>query len=119
MPPLKLIQALLQQAIAEGSRSTALKPLAWLLAMLLPSTLFSAWQKSSSWLTVFLAAVSVVVFAVYIGAFLYLLVHDRDALRSETYSLRKMALQHGAAGDSLSGILDIYEAGPATTETGK
>src|SRR2546425_7123831 len=58
MPPIKLIQALLQQAIAEGSRSTALKPLGWLLAMLLPSTLFSAWQKSSSWLTIFLAAVS-------------------------------------------------------------
>jgi hypothetical protein len=34
MPPIKLIQALLQQAIAEGSRSTALKPLGWLLAML-------------------------------------------------------------------------------------
>src|SRR2546428_4926911 len=96
MPTIKLIEALLQQAIAEGSRSTALKPLGWLLAMLLPSTLFSAWQKSPSWLTVFLATVSVVVFAVYIGAFLYLLVHDRDALRSETYSLRKMAIQHGA-----------------------
>jgi tetratricopeptide (TPR) repeat protein len=47
MPPIKILQALLQQAIAEGSRSTALKPLGWLLAMLLPSTLFSAWGKSS------------------------------------------------------------------------
>ncbi len=61
----------------------------------------------------------VVVFAVYIGAFLYLLVHDRDALRSETYSLRKMALQHGAAGDSLSGILETDEARQVSTETGK
>ena len=112
MPPIKLIQALLQQAIAEGSRSTALKSLGWLLAMLLPSTLLSAWEQSPAWLTAFLAVVSGVAFTVYIAAFLYLLIHDRDALRSETYSLRKMALQQGSAEDSLAGVLDTDDTSP-------
>jgi predicted neutral ceramidase superfamily lipid hydrolase len=119
MPPLKLIEALLQQAIAEGSRSTALKPLGWLLAMLLPSTLLSVWEKSSLWLAVFLAIVSMVVFAVYIGAFLYLLVHDRDALRSETYSLRKMAIQQGAAPDSVAALMESDEPRQVSKETEK
>src|SRR2546425_12664718 len=54
IPPMKLIQGLLQQAIAEGIRAKAMKPLGWLLAMLLPSTLLYALESSSS-LTVFLA----------------------------------------------------------------
>jgi hypothetical protein len=36
----------------------------------------------------------------------YCLINDRDALRSEKYSLNKMAVEHGLLGDSTAGVFD-------------
>lgn len=36
-------------------------------------------------------------------AYVYCLLYDRDALRSERYSLQKMAIEHGMIGDSKTG----------------
>ena len=41
----------------------------------------------------------------YFVAFSYCLVKDRDALRSETYSLHKIAIEHGLVGDSITGVI--------------
>jgi hypothetical protein len=42
---------------------------------------------------------------VYFAAFGFCLVRDRDALRSETYSLHKIAIEHGLTGDSITGVI--------------
>jgi hypothetical protein len=44
-------------------------------------------------------------FLLYIAAYGYCLVNDRDALRSETYSIQKLAIEKGYIGDSTVGIL--------------
>ena len=43
----------------------------------------------------------------YLGAYVYCLVTDRDALRSETYTIQKMAIEKGFVGDSLTGVLSL------------
>ncbi len=39
----------------------------------------------------------------YMLSYLYFMFKDPDALRSENYSLEKLAIQRGLAGDSTSG----------------
>lgn len=53
---------------------------------------------------------TIVVIIVYISAYTYLLFHDRDALRSEKYSIQKLAIERGLVGDSEFGIIDMDAA---------
>lgn len=46
------------------------------------------------------------VLLVFLGAYIYLLLRDPDALRSEEFSLNKMALEKGLVGDSTHGFID-------------
>jgi len=54
---------------------------------------------------------------VFFGAYLYCLFADRDALRSETYSIQKLAIEKGFIGDSIIGILDSTNARHALEQT--
>jgi len=40
-------------------------------------------------------------------AYVYLLKNDRDALRSESFTLQKIALERGLIGDNAAGLVDI------------
>lgn len=96
----------LHQALATGSRSTALKPLGWLIAIVLPSAVLSARLGSPAWLSATLGALSVATIVLYCVAYVYLLAKDRDALRSERYSIQKLAIEKGFVGDSVTGYLN-------------
>ncbi len=109
MPSTEFIRAFLEQATARGSRSTALKPLGWLVAMLLPATLASYIFDSPSWLGLTLCIMTCVSVATYIGSYFYLLCKDRDALRSERYSIQKLAIEKGLYGDNIMGTVDLIE----------
>lgn len=43
---------------------------------------------------------------VYVGSYIYLLRVNPDALRSERYSLEKLAIEKGVYGDSLTGVVE-------------
>lgn len=45
----------------------------------------------------------------YLGAYIYCLATDKDALRSETYTIQKMAIEKGFVGDSLIGVLTVSQ----------
>lgn len=62
----------------------------------------------------------------YLVAYIYFGHKDTDLLRSEKFSIQKMALQHGYIGDDISGFVKIVRPGeiplleaPKDTETGK
>jgi hypothetical protein len=110
---LEIFNGLFQQANAEASRSTALKPLGWLIAMLLPSTLAAFYYLLPAAITGTLMLLTVISVLAYLGAYVYFLKVDPDALRSETYSLKKLAIQRGIFGDSTHGTVDI-DPDPAT-----
>lgn len=101
----QILKDLLQEATAKGTRSSALQPLLWLVALLCFAFMGLAKLGAPEplmWAVVVL--LSVVIIAIVV-AFLVLLVKNPDALRSERYTMYKMALERGIFGDSSSGLL--------------
>ena len=80
--------------------------------MLLSTTLISFYLNLPVWTTYAFTSLTVFVVLVYIGAYLYLLCVDRDALRSEKYSIDKLAIEKGVFGDNLTGQIESIDQIP-------
>jgi hypothetical protein len=114
MAPVKLISAFLEQATAQGSRSTVLRPLGWFLSIFTAGILSALWLKAPLWLIVFFTSTLGIGAFFYLAAFAYCLIYDREALRSETYSIQKLAIEKGFRGDSITGVVMAAEERPAS-----
>jgi hypothetical protein len=101
-----IMRSFLSQSSAKGARSTALHSLQWALGLLLASLPTLAWAKAQDWLFVLIIGMIVFVLLVFLGAYIYLLLRNPDALRSEEFSLSKMAMEKGLVGDNISGLYD-------------
>ena len=118
MPPLGVIRAFLEQATAKGTRSTILKPIGWMMAILVSATLGSFYISTPPWLGGLFAVFTCLTMVLYLGAYIFCLFTDKDALRSETYSIQKLAIEKGFVGDSIMGelepvkpVIGVIEAG--------
>lgn len=95
------------QSKETASRSDALKPLVWPFGISLTACIGLTATHAAVW-TIGIAGVFACAFALlYIGAYLFFLFSNPDALRSESYTLQKMALERGLVGDSDSGFRRI------------
>lgn len=94
----------MSQASAKGARSTALHSLQWVLGILLSAIPVCAFIKTPAWVIIFVSSAVAVCLVTFIGAYIYLLFNNPDALRSETFTLSKMAIEKGLIGDSLAGL---------------
>lgn len=127
---LQIASAMREQMHATLSRSDVLKPLAWLVLILAGSFVAVAYSTQPAWLVVSAFVAMLLSVALYSYSFLFCLHKDRDALRSEKYSLHKMAIEHGLYGDNVTGLiepdtppssgklLDASKGAPATPESG-
>ncbi|SRR5260370_36199354 len=106
MPGIELIRSFLQQASSQGSRSTALNPLGWALAIVLTAVLGASAAHLPSWVLPCLIVFAALILVAYLAAYFFLLVKDRDALRSERFHLSKMAIERSITGDNLAGFLE-------------
>jgi hypothetical protein len=68
------------------------------------------------WLIILLAVILVFAFILFFIAYGYCLIKDRDALRSETYSIQKMAIERGIIGDSSTGYVQVNNSQPSTQQ---
>ena len=102
---LQLVSSLREQMSANLSRSDVLRPLAWIIGILLTALCMLTFAKAPDWLLVSVAGALGVMIALYAIAYTFCLFKDRDALRSEKYSLNKMAIEHGLLGDATSGLM--------------
>jgi len=102
---LRIVSALQEQMNATLSRSDALKPLAWLIVVLTTTSVLLVYVAAPVWLLIVAAGLLAPAIALYFIAFSFCLIKDRDALRSETYSLHKIAIEHGLTGDSITGVI--------------
>jgi hypothetical protein len=102
---LRLVSTLQEQMNATLSRSDALKPLAWLIVILTTTCVLLVHVAGPAWLLVVAVCLLAAATALYFVAFGFCLIRDRDALRSETYSLHKIAIEHGLTGDSITGVI--------------
>jgi hypothetical protein len=106
----QLVLMLREQMNATLSRSDALRPIAWLVMLLTILTIGTMYERGPDWILEVEAALLVGAILLYATAYLYCLLKNPDALRSEKYSLHKMALEHGLIGDSSTGLFEAREA---------
>ena len=106
MPGLNLIKAFLEHASAKGTKATILKPLGWMMLIVISATLSAFYLKSPKWLGVIFSIFTCLTMILYLFAYIYCLFKDKDALRSETYSIQKLAIEKGFVGDDISGTLE-------------
>jgi membrane protein YdbS with pleckstrin-like domain len=102
---LRIAATLREQMQADLSRSDVLRVLIWPILILMLALLTAVQAKAPSWALIGIAAFVGFFLVVYAFAFIGLLVYDRDALRSEKYTLHKMAIEHGLFGDSQVGLM--------------
>ena len=102
-----IVRALFQQASAQGSRSTVLRPLGWLASICAGSLIALVEFKAAIWLLILFAIFLSVTVALYLWAYVYCLLTDKEALRTEKYSIQKMAIEKGYYGDSTVGTFPV------------
>lgn len=101
----QLISSIREQMTANLSRSDVLRPLGILSAGLLAGLLTSAGLHASDAIVNTLLILLILSVGLYLFSYTFCLLKDRDALRSEKYSIQKMAIEHGIYGDSHLGIV--------------
>jgi hypothetical protein len=87
-------------------RSTALVALQWFAGITLVGLLAAIVEKAPAWVLIGLGITFVILVAAFLGAYFYLLMYDRDALRSERFTLSKIAMERGLLGDSTRGLVE-------------
>jgi hypothetical protein len=107
--PWEIASRLLQQGIHSGSRSTVVTMLGWMAATLASCMIATVTFHAPDWMQVFVAVMFGADFATFLGTHIYFALVNPDALRSERFSIQKMAIQHRLVGDSVSGLFDIRE----------
>ncbi len=97
------VSAMREQMSATLSRSDALRPMIWPVAI---CALALSWVGVSGplWLSIGLGVLFAIGLISYLGAYFYCLMTNPDSLRSESYNMQKLALEHGVFGDSKTGV---------------
>lgn len=105
--PQEMLRQFFEQAMSSGGRSTALKPLGWLLGILVFGLLAAPQVGLPEWVVVAFAAFAGLAALLYLGAYVYFMCRNPDALRSEKFTIEKMAIEHQLVGDSARGITKV------------
>jgi hypothetical protein len=107
--PFGQLFSLLRQGTVQGSKSTAITPLNWTVGMLVVGILGGVRAGIPSWATAVFCACLVLTVLGCLTAFAYFAFKNPDALRSERYTLTKIAIEHHLLGDDLAGIIERIE----------
>lgn len=105
MPGWEAIKSFLEQAKGQATRSTAMNPLGWFCAVLLAGLVTMVYAKAPAWLLILLACVFVLCALCYLTCFALALRYKPDVLRSEKFTLSKLAIEH-RIGDTEEGFVD-------------
>lgn len=103
---IELLRSFLQQATASGSRSTVLTDLRWFAGISFSALLIALKFSAPVWILVFIAVILGLICLIYLGAYVFFAVRTPDALRSERFTLSKMAIERSVTGDNLAGFID-------------
>ena len=105
-----MIKEFWERSYDSGSRSTILKPLLWGISICLSAMVVLVKAGSPEWMLMGLGIIIVALIVTILFAYLFCLFKDRDALRSEKYSIQKIAMEKGLYGDDKSGIFEKVES---------
>lgn len=107
---IQIVASLREQMNATLSRTDVLRSLIWPMSVLMTATIGLVFANAPGWLLIVFAAMLVANTLLYGCSFVFCLINDRDSLRSEKYSLQKMAIEHGLYGDSRIGLIETDKA---------
>jgi hypothetical protein len=107
------MQSILQQALGKSYRSTALTSLGWLMSILGTIWLGSLAAHASPIERGAIEVLLVVSFFAYLWAYVFFARTNPDALRSEKFTIQKMAIEKSIKGDNLGGFLELEGELPA------
>lgn len=93
----------------DRSKSTILKPLGWLLGICVPLLGTALYLKAENILVYGISVIILLIIVIYIAVYLHAYFTNQDALRSENYTLTKMAIEKSAFGDSQVGVVEISD----------
>lgn len=93
MTPREQFAAVVGRTLAP--RSTILRPLAWMAWLSAGALVGTLRFEAPVWLTVFLSVCLGLTVFLYLGSFVYCLLTDKEALRSEDYSIQKLEIERG------------------------
>jgi predicted membrane channel-forming protein YqfA (hemolysin III family) len=96
---------LFERSVANGSRSTVMTPLAWMIGILLAALVALIPVSAPSWIIQWVTGLFVVSAVIYIAGFVYFGLTNPELLRTERFSLSKMAIEKSVRGDSLLGLV--------------
>jgi hypothetical protein len=102
----ELLRAFLQQASATGTRSTVLSDLRWFFAIVISALLVGLKVNAPLWILILLACFAGLIALIYLASYIYFGLRNPDALRSEKFTLSKLAIERSVVGDNLSGFID-------------
>lgn len=109
MPTTEIIHAILSRATASGSRSTALQPMVWLTGFVSLGFVAALKMQSPQWSLILLGVLLGVCVSTFIISYAYYAAKNPDALRSEKFTLSKMAIEKNLIGDDKAGLVEIME----------
>lgn len=102
-----MIKEFLSKAIVNGNKSTVLLPLRWFVGISISATIITAGISAPIWLIIIFSILSSLSALLFIFAYVYCLLNNPDSLRSEKYTIQKMAIQKGFWGDDIAGAVKI------------
>jgi Mn2+/Fe2+ NRAMP family transporter len=106
---MQALQSLLHFAQIGRARSSVINPLQWTLVLMIFGLFAVLLTHGPTWLLEFFVVLIGGLFLLLITAYVYFMIRNPDALRSETYSLAKSAIEKQMVGDSLSGLRQVVE----------
>jgi hypothetical protein len=95
-----------------------LNPVQWIFVISTGGLLGTLGFHSPSWVLILFGSFSALSLILFGFSFIFFVFKDPDALRSERYSLSKMAIEKGLIGDDIKGLFDpALAASGASTKT--
>lgn len=105
-----MFQSFLSEATAKGAKSTALHSLQWMLGILLSALPMIIWAGGPNWLLIGIGCSALLILGLFMFAYVYFLLRHPDALRSEQFTLSKLAIEKGLVGDNITGLIQITDS---------
>jgi hypothetical protein len=116
MPEFLALAPVLQHARGALSRPDILRPLTWLIVLILLAIIGLVKWEASPWLIMTVAILLALVIFLYFGAYVFCLLKNPDALRSERYALQKIEFERSIYGDNKSGTFEVDDTSPQAIE---
>jgi hypothetical protein len=105
------LTALFSKALSNRTLSSVLYELKWLVGILIVGSILASRYGTLGWFAIGLGVLGLIVIVVFICVYIFFCKTNPDYLRSEKYSIDKMAITHGVYGDNRSGMKHVEIVG--------